>query len=150
MDEASRDIEHVEASKSWSCLLPISGKSTPSIQATVLAFRNMDLTNINVLHLARQVEIAKSSLPLRSFCLASPNAIIPSPTDGKFEPPQNRRRKIVFLFTGQGAQWSQMGKALIQQYSSFRGKICELNKYLCALKNAPSWNLEGEASNLTA
>ena len=103
IDQELRGVEHVESSERWTCLLPVSGKSTTSIQATILALCNMDLTNITVLHLARQVELAKSSLPPRSFCLTSSNAIIPSSTNVMPEPHPKQERKIVFLFSDQGA-----------------------------------------------
>ncbi|KAI1264730.1 acyl transferase domain-containing protein [Xylariaceae sp. FL1019] len=49
---------------------------------------------------------------------------------------------LVFVFSGQGAQWAQMGKELTQVYPSFEASIQNLDKHLQALgEDAPSWSL---------
>jgi acyl transferase domain-containing protein len=47
------------------------------------------------------------------------------------------------VFTGQGAQWPEMGKELIADYDSFREDIRKMDRSLSQLKQAPSWKLEG-------
>lgn len=52
--------------------------------------------------------------------------------------------KIGFIFTGQGAQWPQMGKGLIDAYSGARPLLASLDKALQALPEPPSWSIIGE------
>lgn len=48
-----------------------------------------------------------------------------------------------FVFTGQGAQWSQMGKNLLYEFPCFKVAISELDHVLSKLPERPSWTLEG-------
>ncbi|KAL8841188.1 MAG: hypothetical protein Q9170_001042 [Blastenia crenularia] len=49
-----------------------------------------------------------------------------------------------FVFTGQGAQWPQMGKDLLRFFPWTRGILEELDQVLQSLKNPPSWSLISE------
>ncbi|KAL8889243.1 MAG: hypothetical protein Q9215_003445 [Flavoplaca cf. flavocitrina] len=49
-----------------------------------------------------------------------------------------------FVFTGQGAQWSQMGRDLVRFFPWTRGILEELDQVLQSLKNPPSWSLVSE------
>ncbi|KAI9789487.1 MAG: Type I Iterative PKS [Peltula sp. TS41687] len=48
-----------------------------------------------------------------------------------------------FVFTGQGAQWPQMGKELLTKYPEYLKTIRYLDSVLKNLPEAPSWTLEG-------
>lgn len=50
---------------------------------------------------------------------------------------------IGFVFTGQGAQWSQMGKGIIETFPVAKSLIKHLDHVLQSLPNAPSWTLLG-------
>lgn len=52
--------------------------------------------------------------------------------------------RIGFVFTGQGAQWPQMGKELLQFFPWTRGILDELDAVLQSLPNPPSWSLVDE------
>jgi len=52
-------------------------------------------------------------------------------------------KSLVFVFTGQGAQWAQMGKDLIQDFPSFRDDIRELDNILSQSHIPPSWSILG-------
>ncbi|KAH7024908.1 uncharacterized protein B0I36DRAFT_416764 [Microdochium trichocladiopsis] len=54
--------------------------------------------------------------------------------------------RILGVFTGQGAQWPQMGRHLILQSETFRSDIRALEESLRLLPDAPSWSLEQELS----
>ncbi|RYP43239.1 hypothetical protein DL770_011775 [Monosporascus sp. CRB-9-2] len=56
------------------------------------------------------------------------------------------RGRILGIFTGQGAQYARMGAELIEQSSTARGIIRQLEKYLMDLPETdrPSWSLEAE------
>ncbi|KAG7100701.1 Highly reducing polyketide synthase apmlA like protein [Verticillium longisporum] len=61
----------------------------------------------------------------------------------KAQPP-----RIGFVFTGQGAQWSQMGKGLIENIPLARSVIDDLDLALQALPNAPRWTLLAELTEM--
>ncbi|KAJ5446897.1 hypothetical protein N7445_001718 [Penicillium cf. griseofulvum] len=52
--------------------------------------------------------------------------------------------RIGFVFTGQGAQWPQMGKDLLQFFPWTRSILEELDQVLQALPKPPSWSLLAE------
>ncbi|OQE37918.1 hypothetical protein PENCOP_c009G08357 [Penicillium coprophilum] len=52
--------------------------------------------------------------------------------------------RILGVFTGQGAQWATMGRALILHSQLFRQTILELESHLSELPHPPSWSLEKE------
>ena len=52
--------------------------------------------------------------------------------------------KVVFIFTGQGAQWPSMGKALMEHSHLFSATIQECEDVLAALPDRPSWSLREE------
>ncbi|EUC40640.1 hypothetical protein COCMIDRAFT_9515 [Bipolaris oryzae ATCC 44560] len=55
-------------------------------------------------------------------------------------------RSTVFVFTGQGAQWAEMGKDLIEDFPSVKENIQEMNKILQECHTPPSWNILEELS----
>ena len=52
---------------------------------------------------------------------------------------------LVMVFSGQGAQWSTMGKELVLTDMAFRRDIGEMNGILQSLSHAPAWNIEGQS-----
>ncbi|KAK8429569.1 putative polyketide synthase [Phyllosticta citricarpa] len=56
--------------------------------------------------------------------------------------------RIGFVFTGQGAQWSQMGKGLIEAFPEAKALIQRLDKVLQSLPNPPKWTLLGELTEV--
>ncbi|MCJ1391686.1 hypothetical protein MMC18_004551 [Xylographa bjoerkii] len=49
--------------------------------------------------------------------------------------------KIGFIFTGQGAQWSQMGKDLVETFPAAKSLLKHLDDVLQSTPNPPSWSL---------
>ncbi|KAI9658404.1 MAG: Type I Iterative PKS [Bathelium mastoideum] len=52
--------------------------------------------------------------------------------------------RIAFVFTGQGAQWSQMGSQLLELFPEANRRISELERALRPLSNAPAWSIKDE------
>ncbi|KID87248.1 Beta-ketoacyl synthase [Metarhizium guizhouense ARSEF 977] len=50
--------------------------------------------------------------------------------------------KVAFVFTGQGAQWSGMGRELVRSSATFRGDMRNMDRVLQSLPTAPKWTLE--------
>ncbi|KAI9688389.1 MAG: Type I Iterative PKS [Bathelium mastoideum] len=59
------------------------------------------------------------------------------------EPP-----RIGFIFTGQGAQWPQMGKDLLEFFPWTRAILEELDEVLQNLPDPPKWSLIGELTEV--
>ncbi|KAF7159619.1 hypothetical protein CNMCM5623_004999 [Aspergillus felis] len=59
--------------------------------------------------------------------------------------PHHRSRptpsSVIFLFTGQGAQWPGMGVGLLEGFPSFREDMKRLDQVLQALDQPPNWSL---------
>lgn len=60
-----------------------------------------------------------------------------------FEKSQVTKSSIVFLFSGQGAQWVGMGRELLSTSPRFLRSIQAMDLALSKLENPPSWTLEG-------
>ena len=52
--------------------------------------------------------------------------------------------QVGFIFTGQGAQWPQMGKGLIDVYSGARPLLASLDRALQSLPEPPPWSIIGQ------
>lgn len=59
---------------------------------------------------------------------------------------QSEKPRIGFVFTGQGAQWPQMGKELLELFPWTRSILEELDVVLQQLPSPPAWTLIGKAS----
>ncbi|KAL7914426.1 hypothetical protein GGI35DRAFT_490696 [Trichoderma velutinum] len=84
----------------------------------------------------------RKHLPFRTFAIADGK----SPFD--IFPPSSKKTQSspppVYVFTGQGAQWPQMGKELMEDYDSFFRDIQAMDKTLQNLKQCPSWSIQDE------
>ena len=56
---------------------------------------------------------------------------------------KSTEKTLIFAFTGQGAQWAEMGKQLIDDFPSVRGDIAEMDRILSQCHTPPSWKIEG-------
>ncbi|KAK6541942.1 hypothetical protein TWF694_007715 [Orbilia ellipsospora] len=52
--------------------------------------------------------------------------------------------KLAYVFTGQGAQWVQMGKGLIETSSLFKSVLEECDRILQSLPDGPDWSIIDE------
>lgn len=50
---------------------------------------------------------------------------------------------VTYIFTGQGAQYSGMGRSLYNDFSAFRESIDRCGEHLASAKHPPSWSLRG-------
>lgn len=50
---------------------------------------------------------------------------------------------ITMVFSGQGAQWAEMGKKLIQTDASFRYDLAYMDSILQSLRKPPCWSILG-------
>ena len=96
--------------------------------------------------LARTLGTRRSNLAERGFALVGQKSLA---EDLSFDKLQRTREgktysthPFAFVFTGQGAQWPQMGKELIEEFPSFRHTIQDLDAVLQKLPEKPSWTLQ--------
>ncbi|RYC54291.1 hypothetical protein CHU98_g11917 [Xylaria longipes] len=54
--------------------------------------------------------------------------------------------RIGLVFTGQGAQWPQMGRTLISTFPTARNELVRLDNVLRTMRNGPQWSLLDELS----
>ncbi|KAH0423585.1 hypothetical protein CcaCcLH18_12055 [Colletotrichum camelliae] len=75
----------------------------------------------------------------RAFCITDGSAPfqMSSITKRNNDPPS-----LIWVFTGQGAQWAQMGKELLQQNVLVQQTISRLENVLSSLPNPPPWKLK--------
>jgi acyl transferase domain-containing protein len=65
------------------------------------------------------------------------SALVSSPIKTKHTP------KVVLVFTGQGAQWAQMGIDLLTRFQSFVQDIKTMQSALTNCPHPPSWSIMG-------
>ena len=52
-------------------------------------------------------------------------------------------KTLIFVFTGQGAQWAEMAKQLIDDFPSFEEDVAEMDQILSKCRTPPSWKIQG-------
>lgn len=57
--------------------------------------------------------------------------------------------RLAMVFTGQGAQWPQMGTELLRANPTFASSIRAMDRELKSLPSPPSWSIEGELAKDT-
>lgn len=129
-------------------LIPLSASKPAALtsQAERLAAFIAKNPNTNVVDLARTLGTRRSKLSERGYALVGQKTlhedlqpellqtVIPDKSYGA--------HPFAFIFTGQGAQWPQMGKELITEFPSFKNCIRELDAVLQKLPERPGWTLE--------
>ena len=126
-------------------LLPFSATSAKSLTSRVEA---VHADHPNIADLAYTLSYRRSRLPIAGFILASQKDLdedLQRTNVQTKSPTLNNRASspFAFVFTGQGAQWAQMGKGLIDQFPTVRACIQRMDATLQALPHPPSWTLIG-------
>lgn len=128
-------------------LIPLSASKPESleVQANRLV-TSIEQDGHNVVDLARTLGTRRSNLAERGFALVGQKTLA---GDLHFDKLQRTKEgktysthPFAFVFTGQGAQWPQMGKELIEGSPSFRRTIQDLDAVLQTLPKKPSWTLQ--------
>ncbi|KAJ5635342.1 polyketide synthase-nonribosomal peptide synthetase [Penicillium longicatenatum] len=126
-------------------ILPVSANSSSSLEAQLKNLSLLNLEGVNIVDLAYTLGARRSKLSSRAYALAGQETLGENLSPDNFVFPTEGARyaklPFAFVFTGQGAQWAQMGKELIQEVPSFRKTLVELDNALQKLPHAPSWTL---------
>ena len=129
-------------------IIPLSASKPVALlsQAERLAAFILKNPHVNVVDLARTLGTRRSKLSERGYALAGQKTL---GEDLQADVFQNRTpgksysaHPFAFVFTGQGAQWPEMGKELITEFASFKRSIQELDSVLQKLPERPEWTLE--------
>ncbi|KAL2867458.1 type I polyketide synthase [Aspergillus lucknowensis] len=126
-------------------ILPVSAGSPSSLEAQLRNLSSIDLADLNVVDLAYTLGTRRSKLSNRAYTLAGQETLKEDLNPEAFVTPAEgaslTKLPFAFVFTGQGAQWAQMGKELIEEFPSFRKSLVELDNDLQKLPHAPTWTL---------
>lgn len=122
-------------------LLVYSAASQKSLQKLTTNLENyLQKSPEKLEDLAYTLANRREHLTHRAFMVARPNEAPSASTTGKIGKTSN----LVMVFTGQGAQWPQMGRELMESNRTFQTTIRSLDKYLQELPEAPHWSIEEE------
>lgn len=127
-------------------ILPFSGSTSQSLEARVhdLAKRFSEGEMYSFGDLCHTLADRRSKLSKKGFLLASEAT---AKTDFAIEKLSTPKSSIAlldfgFVFSGQGAQWPQMGQELLTRYASFAATIDYVDSVLATLPEAPSWTIK--------
>lgn len=106
---------------------------------------SIDLSATNVIDLAYTLGERRTKHSCRGYFLASQSSMKEDFQVEKFKwlTPSHSpvRYSLAFVFTGQGAQWAQMGKELIEEFPTFRQSITQLDAILQHLPHPASFSI---------
>lgn len=126
-------------------LLPISAESERSLESRVHDLKQyLDDRPECLGSAAHTLSLRRVHLKHRAFAITTPS------TDGFLEFESREKAStavssddgIVFVFTGQGAQWPGMGRSLLATIPSFLEDIRAMDQVLQQLTPPPAWNME--------
>jgi acyl transferase domain-containing protein len=123
-------------------LILLSAKSEVSLQGSVEKHSQylQRHGSSRLRNLAYTLATRRQHYDHRTFCVSDGDGALLA------QPPvrtKNVPRSLIFVFTGQGAQWAGMGKKLIEDFPSFRGDIEEMDNILSRCSTPPSWSILG-------
>lgn len=126
-------------------LLSVSAASAKSLQKRIDDLNDYIKSRPGCLDsLAYTLTYRRQHLAYRSYCVTHN---LDSPLQFSAAQKAEESPSVVFVFTGQGAQWPGMGRDMIQRCGSFHQDIIEMDRVLQSLQEPPEWLMEGLCSN---
>ncbi len=121
-------------------LLPFSAHNESTLHKNVEALSEV-VTRCRLFDLAYTLSTRRTFFSSRAFALVTEAS---NSLDQKMLKKDNIASNspcLAFVFTGQGAQWPQMGLRLIYEYPSVRKTISDMDDALQSLPESPSWKI---------
>ncbi|SCO58404.1 polyketide synthase [Fusarium fujikuroi] len=123
-------------------LLLLSANTESSLQRQIRNYQEWTARNPNCIsNLGFTLAAHRKHLPHRAFIVSQRER--PSEVSSLSKIPSGSL-SLVFVFSGQGAQWPHMTKELIESDTNFRSDLSAMNSVLQRLEFPPSWNLIDE------
>ena len=120
-------------------LLVLSARSKQSLDGQIENLQKyLETTKSSLGDIAYTLGLRREHMPHRAFAFTEANGKVSS-----FEKTKFSKAPIVFVFTGQGAQWPGMGRELIEKVGIFQEIIRMMDRILQGVTNGPSWFIEG-------
>jgi acyl transferase domain-containing protein/NADPH:quinone reductase-like Zn-dependent oxidoreductase len=130
-------------------LLPVSADSLDALERRMEDLvEYMSKTPVAMADLAYTLSQRRTHFSHRSFLLATQNVLLrnqvdPTPDLISGGAIDHNRAGYLFMFTGQGAQWAEMGRSLFHEYPAFADAISEMDGALRALPgHTPAWTIK--------
>ncbi|KAK1976906.1 KR domain-containing protein [Colletotrichum cereale] len=93
--------------------------------------------------IAYTLGLRRQKMPYRAFQIVDDRGQTTGEGDSTNKVPKENS-KIVMVFTGQGAQWPEMGATLIERDSRFRADLDQMDRILQTLQRPPEWHVIDE------
>lgn len=143
MESAEQYLQNASPSRLGSELAVISANSQESLKAGIENLKQYISTHPEILpDLSYTLSRRREHFKWRSF------AVLSDPLTVSFAPPTNKPARtptIVMVFSGQGAQWPQMGFDLLSSFPGFKDDVLAMDEILQSLgRHRPSWRVIGE------
>ncbi|KAM0323503.1 hypothetical protein ACHAQA_008783 [Verticillium albo-atrum] len=133
-----------EVADNYPYLLTFSANSQDALRAVVQSHEAYLHAHPEKLHdLSYNLTARREALPYRAFAVVDKQSVAEPINVSPFER-GDRRNQLVFVFTGQGAQWAGMGARLLESNAVFRQVIGRLEAVLEGCDPPPSWSLTAE------
>ncbi|TGJ79517.1 hypothetical protein E0Z10_g9254 [Xylaria hypoxylon] len=122
-------------------LLLFSAYSAASLKVQINSYQLYAKNNAPPLRdLAHTLASRREHRPHRSYAIAGD---VSSWKASVFETADRSSPRVAWIFTGQGAQWPQMGAELLDTNFTFLETIRKLDNFLLTLPAPPPWSIEG-------
>ena len=146
-DHRNHAIVNRETSLRQTLLLPISASTQSLLEQKVQDLSHRCREGVNIVDLAYTLAERRSSLEHKGYLLASQDTIADDIQPLNLCTPSSANTRSIkplcFVFTGQGAQWPQMGKELMKAFPSFLHSIQQSDTVLHLLADPPPWSIQG-------
>ncbi|PYI00201.1 hypothetical protein BO71DRAFT_455104 [Aspergillus ellipticus CBS 707.79] len=140
--QRSEQCPDVDAPPGLHCLF-LSARSKESLDGQVENLQKyLRTTKYSLVDIAYTLGLRRDHMAHRAFALAdgdAEKALV-------FQKSESFKGRIVFTFTGQGAQWSGMARELIVKDDGVRSDIREMDRVLQRVVGNLQWSMEDELS----
>jgi acyl transferase domain-containing protein/NADPH:quinone reductase-like Zn-dependent oxidoreductase/2-polyprenyl-3-methyl-5-hydroxy-6-metoxy-1,4-benzoquinol methylase len=128
-------------------LMLYSANTPDSLRRQVINFQQYLNDNPNFsASLAYTLANRREHLPHRAFSIVGPAT---AANTSSFTKAPTSSPGVIMVFTGQGAQWAQMGLELLENNAIFKDSIRAMDDTLRNLSDAPGWSIEEELAKPT-